>query len=384
VVTKRSLLEISVLPSCSIMIKILFLAANPSYSSSLKLDEEIRAIDTVLRSAKLREKFQIEKHFAVRAEDMQSFLLHYQPDIVHFAGHGSDNSEIMLQGKDGEPHLVSTETLSDLFRILKDNIRCVVLNACYTDWQAKAIAEHIDVVVGMAQAIEDDLAREFAAGFYQGLGYGRNVQESFELGKIRIGLTKPHGKEIPRLLTKHGKPAEMVFAPPVVLEDTEVPAPGEPPYKGLHFYDVTDANHFFGREQWIAALVGYLRASHRFLAVIGASGSGKSSLVRAGLVPALQKNNPLADGTFPPKGSDRWEWRIIEPDAHLLETLAKAIVPKGEPEQVIKLINSMRADPHSLNVYVRQLIQQNKSDHLLLPIFRYPQERVWRRAVGVS
>lgn len=142
------------------MIKILFLAANPLNTISVQLDVEIRAIEEALRMADLRDKFQIEKHFAVRAKDLQSFLQRYQPDIVHFAGHGSEYGEILLQDEDGQAHSVSVNSLSDLFRILKENIRCVVLNACYTDWQAKAIAVHIDVVVGMAQGIDDKTVQQ--------------------------------------------------------------------------------------------------------------------------------------------------------------------------------------------------------------------------------
>ena len=58
------------------------------------------------------------------------------------------------------------------------------------------------------------------------------------------------------------------------------------PYKGLEAYDVDDHDRFFGRDGHVAECLERLR-SHRLLVVTGASGSGKSSLVRAGLVPAL-------------------------------------------------------------------------------------------------
>jgi DNA-binding SARP family transcriptional activator/ABC-type glycerol-3-phosphate transport system substrate-binding protein len=63
---------------------------------------------------------------------------------------------------------------------------------------------------------------------------------------------------------------------------------GTCPYKGLAFYDVTDRESFFGRDDEIAACLARLDSS-RFLVVSGPSGCGKSSLVRAGLVPALQR-----------------------------------------------------------------------------------------------
>ena len=63
---------------------------------------------------------------------------------------------------------------------------------------------------------------------------------------------------------------------------TEAPTPGEPPFKGLQYFDETDSDLFFGRELLTAKLVNRLRETEFLSVVIGASGSGKSSLVRAG------------------------------------------------------------------------------------------------------
>jgi hypothetical protein len=67
-------------------------------------------------------------------------------------------------------------------------------------------------------------------------------------------------------------------AAPVALD--AAPESGEPPFKGLQHFDAADADLFFGREQLTARLVK--RLAHRFLAVVGTSGSGESSVVRAG------------------------------------------------------------------------------------------------------
>ncbi len=87
------------------------------------------------------------------------------------------------------------------------------------------------------------------------------------------------------------------------------PLPGEPPYKGLQYFDEPDADLFFGRESLTTELVRRLRQG-RFLAVVGASGSGKSSVVRAGLVPAIRHGRELVDGTLPPDGCTRWPVHI--------------------------------------------------------------------------
>jgi DNA-binding SARP family transcriptional activator len=95
----------------------------------------------------------------------------------------------------------------------------------------------------------------------------------------------------------------------------ETPAPGEPPYQGLQYFDEADADRFFGRERLTAQLVRRLRAES-FLAVIGASGSGKSSVVRAGLVPALKHGGAT-------------EVRILTPTAHPLAELTARLLPDG-------------------------------------------------------
>lgn len=182
------------------VIKILFLAANPSDITRLRLDEEIRAIDQVLRQTEFRDRFEIEQHWAVRVSDIQGLLLRHEPDIVHFSGHGSKAGEIVLEDNSGTSRPVSARALSQLFFILKNNIRCVVLNACYSERQAKAIAQHVDCTIGMSNSIGDLAAIGFATAFYQALGYGKTVKTAFDLGCLQIDLEGLGEHDIPKLL----------------------------------------------------------------------------------------------------------------------------------------------------------------------------------------
>ncbi len=90
-----------------------------------------------------------------------------------------------------------------------------------------------------------------------------------------------------------------------------LPAPGEPPYRGLRFFDERDAAYFFGREALTARLVERVmqmaESDSPQLAVVGASGSGKSSLVRAGVAPTLRKLG--------------WKVQVVTPTAHPLRAL---------------------------------------------------------------
>lgn len=187
-------------------LKILFLASNPLDSDRLRLDEEIRGIKQALVQAEFRDKFDVEQEWAVRVSDLQEYFLRHKPNIVHFSGHGSPSNEIILEDNDGNSRSVSIRALSQLFSALKDNIRCVVLNACFSFPQAEAIAKHIDCVVGMSKAIGDSAAVSFAVAFYRALGYGRNVKTAFELGCGQIDLEGMEEQDTPKLLTS--KPEE--------------------------------------------------------------------------------------------------------------------------------------------------------------------------------
>jgi TIR domain/CHAT domain len=193
------------------MIKILFLAANPGDTDRLRLDEEVRAIRERLRMATHGGQFAVEQEWAVRVGDLQSHLLCHQPQIVHFSGHGSRAGEIVLEDQAGHSQAVPPAALKQLFATLKDDIRCVVLNACFSEMQAGAIAESIDCVVGMSAAIADESAVSFASSFYQALGFGRDVRTAFELGCEQIGLESLAGEETPKLITAPGVDARTIF-----------------------------------------------------------------------------------------------------------------------------------------------------------------------------
>lgn len=190
-------------------IKVLFLAANPLDTTPLSTAQEVRSIDQALRNAQFRDYFDLQQQTAVRIGDLQSHLLRYQPDIVHFSGHGSATSELLLEDAHGYAKPVAQQTLVTLFALLKDNIRCVVLNACFSHSQATAIAHHIDWVLGMSNAIGDEAAIAFSMAFYQALGYGRSVKTAFELGKVQIDLEGLNEQDIPVLLAMSD--TELVF-----------------------------------------------------------------------------------------------------------------------------------------------------------------------------
>lgn len=88
------------------------------------------------------------------------------------------------------------------------------------------------------------------------------------------------------------------------------------PYKGLRAFEEADATDFHGRDELVEKLAA-VTASRRFVTVVGPSGSGKSSVVRAGLLPALSR------GAF--DGSDRWLHIVMTPGSHPLQSLVESL-----------------------------------------------------------
>ena len=170
-------------------VSILFLAADPTDASRLRLGEEFREIQEKLKQAKPPNRFQLElPRLSVRPEDISQALLDVQPHIVHFSGHGASTGALCFENQGGQTHLIQPDTLAALFEQFAHQVNCVLLNACYSQTQAKAIAEHIDYVIGMNQVIGDKAAIAFTIGFYQALGAGRTIEDAYKLGCVQISL----------------------------------------------------------------------------------------------------------------------------------------------------------------------------------------------------
>lgn len=185
--------------------KILFLAANPvDVVTQLRIDKELREISRKIRLGTRRDQLELVTELAVRVGDLQDVILRHQPDIVHFSGHCNPSGGIILEDEDGKRKPVSREALSEMFRLLKDNIRVVVLNACYAKDQAEALSGTIDFTIGMNDALDDRAAIIFSSQFYQSLAFGRSVKNSYELAVNQLRLEGFDAAHVPKLLAREG------------------------------------------------------------------------------------------------------------------------------------------------------------------------------------
>ncbi|MEP7136923.1 MAG: protein kinase [Chloroflexota bacterium] len=148
-------------------------------------------------------------------------------------------------------------------------------------------------------------------------------------------------------------------------EDTELEI--DNPFKGLRAFGEADAENFFGRETLVQQLLARLAEGgdlSRFLAVIGPSGSGKSSVVRAGLIPALRR------GGLP--GSENWFVVDMLPGAHPFEELEASLlrIAVNPPEH---LLSQLKDGGRGLLRAVHRILPADTAVDLVLVIDQFEE-----------
>lgn len=208
----------------------------------------------------------------------------------------------------------------------------------------------VDTVIQRATA--KDPASRYADALSLAVDF-RRALGSADAQAAPAGAGAGEGADVDEVLviTRPISPATLVIVPDEELAN---------PYKGLQAFNEADAEDFFGREALVETLLDRLQEPgdiSRFLAVIGPSGSGKSSAVKAGLIPALRK------GALP--GSERWYIVDMVPGTDPFRELATALlgVAIDPPEN---LLERLRTNEHALVEVVDEILPAADDDAQLL------------------
>lgn len=304
--------------------------------------------------------------------------------LLCYVGHG-------LLGRNGELHLATRDTdhLTDglgfkalsYAAVREELAHCwarsviVLLDCCFSG-RANGSPRHLDPDVFLSPQPRGGYLLTSAAPEEVALAPEGERYTAFTGELIRLlhngdpagpaGLTLDHiYRYLERMLPEQGRPrphrqaadraGELVLAPnpayrPPLLtlrsttDDVHPDADAVCPYRGLAAYHVEDARYFFGREQLTGQLVTRLAGqlpSTGLLVVVGPSGSGKSSLLRAGFIPALDAGLPGVPG------SRAWPRLVFTPGAHPLAALADRLAgPAGELADDLR--TRLAADPAEL------------------------------------
>lgn len=189
--------------------KILFVSANAIPGAALRVDDEYKEVKRQLHRSK---NFETPRYNPSSTwEEVIDEIKGYKPDIVHFSAHGSPSEQIVLNNEHGKPAAISTKALALLFRVMKGNVRVVVMNSCFSARQARAIARFVGCVVGVKLRLADDTAIKFSPRFYEALAEGVSVAAAYDAAMISVYGGHPGNDQVPKLLKGAVPPDEIVF-----------------------------------------------------------------------------------------------------------------------------------------------------------------------------
>ena len=393
-------------------LRVLVMIAAPSDLPALDSEHEWRNLQTVAASAAI-ELIRIDPTYAA----LQA-ALRQAPHVFHFIGHGAlpsaneagrpatpqrhfstvpnpvrdaaqQEGRLALCDQHGQSVAMPASSLATLLGNCQ-SLRLALLNTCqgatpgaasaFAGVAQKLIQQGTPAVIAMQAPIGDDHAIRFSQEFYRALADGYGVEAAVGEGRKRINeVAATWG--IPTLYFQGSEPfaindrrgaspttsAALPSTPaqPEAAQATHLPDVVNP-YRGLEYFDVHHAENYFGRAGMVEKLLSKLQATH-FVAVVGASGSGKSSLVRAGLVTALQA------GQLP--GSRAWQVEIIRPGDDPLRALSTPLVNRMggalTPVDRIKEVRKMAAGLQEGTLPIGDVLAEVRSlqpgmPHLLL------------------
>jgi DNA-binding MarR family transcriptional regulator len=177
-------------------IVVLVLTSNPLDTDRLRLDLEVKRIEQSFQRSKRRRHFRVVAKGAVTKSDIIDYLFEYQPNILHFSGHGSPEG-IIVEDEAGNSQLIHGQSLASLFGAFSEKLTCVVLNTINSAECVSIISQSVKYVIGMNGAITDSSAIEFSVGFYSALASGYSIDDAHKLGCSAISLESLSEENVP-------------------------------------------------------------------------------------------------------------------------------------------------------------------------------------------
>lgn len=311
--------------------------------------------------------------------------------VLHFAGHSSDEA-LMTDGEAGNPsdnnhdsELVYSRHICQHIQSWSLTPSLVFLNGCNNSRQVSQFHEAgVEVVIATHRAIDDGQASAFAQEFYQSLFYGSqtSLRAAFEQAGSKA-LTENRGVRSIDIEALDDSDSQQLDWSLYVRNEEQLswvldelltherPVRDEQgklinPYRGLEAFREQDRSYFFGRRELINELCGSIPQAQLY-ALWGASGSGKSSLINAGVIPRLRENN---------------EWLIlkIRPGGDPFRLLATEIALVFHPEirtrqdeEVSGLIKQLKTDTFDWTGKVSDLLHSSGKQRLLIVIDQFEE-----------
>ncbi|NMG07380.1 CHAT domain-containing protein [Brasilonema sp. UFV-L1] len=295
-------------------------------------------------------------------------------DILFFAGH----SETKSDGQTGIININPNDSLSlsEIKRTLKaainKGLKLAIFNSCDGLGLAKQLADlNLPYIIVWREEVPDKLAQKFLKYFLSSFAEGQSLFTA-------VGEARDKLKELADD-TDIAKQLPGVSWLPIICQNTTEPPPSwedlgglsgelpECPYHGLSAFGEKDADFFFGREKFIASLVEAVN-SKPLVPVVGASGSGKSSVVFAGLIPRLRSVGNVGIVSFRP-GKNPFDAMAIALSKYCQSLVQRQ--PKASREAQSRLTElefevNLRHDETALCHFLENIIHSSGYQRLVL------------------
>lgn len=281
-------------------IRVLAAIANPANLAAYKL----KPVDVAAERARLEAAFSNVPANRLRPEFLEAPATLERLEqrlsngegyhVLHLVAHGAANArngeaKLYLENDAGNTQLESAAAISGMVRRLGElRPRLIFLAACesakaapldaFRDIARQLVQAGVPAVVGMQDPVTTTTAGKLTVTFYEALLRHGEVDRALNAARSLLLTGRASDAGVPVLLMRlrDGQLWDPVWAK-------------TNPYRGMEAFTETDADFFFGREQLIIHLSDKARRQ-RFIVVVGPSGSGKSSVVQAGLLPRLPKD----------------------------------------------------------------------------------------------
>jgi len=200
-------------------IKVLFLAADPTAVLSdrptqpLQLGADMREIRKRVEEGGRPSMLDFDCQFDARPEDLVDRLRLTRPQIVHFSGHGDVQGLMFTSPRGVGAQRVTGAALKDFLKVFPNEIRLVVLSACFSSDQAESIAEVVGCAIGTPGGIADEDAIRFNAAFYGFIARGESVATAFKKARAELGVRGPQGATPELLASERVNPAKLFLVP---------------------------------------------------------------------------------------------------------------------------------------------------------------------------
>ena len=188
-------------------LRIAFLVTNPDPGATLNTLQEAKQVKKSIDASPLASKIELRPFLAPSFDDLIDTLNQFKPNIVHFSGHGGDETLLFDNENIGDTggSALDFDIIVELLDAIEFKPKGLILMACDTVAGAEKFLAHADFVISMADSIDDDTASAFSARFYGLIGSGVGLESALKQAKISIKAKNYPDADLPTLLAKNDK-----------------------------------------------------------------------------------------------------------------------------------------------------------------------------------